>query len=149
MTAWNGRAPVAEVLHILVDTLGDSRVPILGPEARALLDPVPSSDVRRAIGDSLPALIAGLDGDERNVILTLSRMWMTAVTGEIRSKDAAADWALARLPPEHSPLVRLARDAYRGDEADDWSGRGAELRALVQHMRAAIEDALRKYATVR
>lgn len=133
-------------LAILLTKVRESSIPMLGPNASDLLDPVPISDVRRAFADTLPALIANIEADERNVVLTLSRMWMTAVTGEIQPKDAAAEWAIARLPAEHAPLVELARDAYRGEVPDDWKGRGAELSALVQYMRAAIDESLRESA---
>ena len=45
-------------------------------------------------------------------MLTLARIWTTVATGEIKSKDAAADWALAHLPPEHRPVLEHARDLY-------------------------------------
>ena len=32
--------------------------------------------------DALPSLAAGLDGDPRNVLLTLARMWRTVATGD-------------------------------------------------------------------
>lgn len=38
--------------------------------------------------------------------------WTTLATGEIRTKDAAADWAMAHLPPEHRPVLAHARHLY-------------------------------------
>ncbi len=44
-------------------------------------------------------------GDERNVVLTLSRIWYSAVTGKIAPKDVAADWAMERLPAQYQPVI--------------------------------------------
>ena len=41
--------------------------------------------------DGVPSLMADLADDTRNVLLTLARIWTTVATGEIRSKDEAAD----------------------------------------------------------
>src|SRR5699024_7200444 len=60
-----------------------------GPDLTSVLDPVPARDLRRAVIDSLPALLADLDGDERNVVLTLARMVVTLDTGRIVSKGEA------------------------------------------------------------
>ncbi len=69
-----------------------------GPPPDELLDPVPHEDLRRAIVAGVPDLLDELESDTRNVLLTLARIWMTLGTGEITSKDAAAQWAIARLP---------------------------------------------------
>lgn len=86
--------------------------PLDGPQPADLLDPVPAADVARGSVDGIPDLLADLPGDTRNVVLTLARIWSTIATGEIRSKDAAARWALARLAPEHRPVLDHARHLY-------------------------------------
>jgi hypothetical protein len=53
-----------------------------------------------------------LPGDTRNVLLTLARIWTTLATGTLVSKDVAADWVLARLAPEHRPVLEFARRLY-------------------------------------
>lgn len=91
----------------------------------------------------LPELLGDLVGDERNVLLTLARMWRTAATGAFVPKDAAAAWAAARLPSElGSSLVQAAR-AYVGVSVDDWSGREAAALALAERLRSEIEGACR------
>ena len=70
--------------------------------------------------DGIPALLGFLDGDEANVVLTFARIWTTLATGVIRSKDAAADWALRRLPPEHRAVLEHARAIYLGDAPEEW-----------------------------
>lgn len=114
--------------------------PLLGPSATDLLDEIPPDDVRRAMLDHLPTLLEDVRGDERNVMLTLARMWATFATGEIRTKDAAADWVSDRLPPEHRAVLGEARDGYLGHHPDDWTGRDREVDAFVRHARAAIES---------
>ncbi|MFJ8465387.1 aminoglycoside adenylyltransferase family protein [Streptomyces swartbergensis] len=94
--------------------------PLLGPPPADLLDPVPHEDLRRAIVAGVPELMDELDTDTRNVLLTLARIWTTLATGTIRSKDAAAEWALDRLPAEHRPVLARARAVYLGEEAERW-----------------------------
>jgi streptomycin 3"-adenylyltransferase len=96
---------------ILVETVRRVAAPLLGPPVTAVLDPVPRADLVRAMVDSIPVLMPGIEqGDEtRNGLLTLARIWTTLATGEIRSKDEAASWALARLPEEHRPVLAHAR----------------------------------------
>ncbi|WP_395574133.1 aminoglycoside adenylyltransferase family protein [Streptomyces sp. BK79] len=113
--------------------------PLHGPPPATLLDPVPPADLRRAITAGVPELTAGLETDTRNVLLTLARIWSTLATGGIRSKDAAADWALARLPAAHRPPLAHARAVYVGDEREDWRGRAVRPCAdrLVREIRTA------------
>lgn len=114
--------------------------PLLGPAPADVLDPVPHWDLLEATasGLALDEIVAGLDVDEtRNVILTLARVWSTTATGAIRSKDAAADWALARLPEEHRPVLARARAIYLGDEEERWD----DLRPRLQpHVEYVVEE---------
>jgi hypothetical protein len=77
-----------------------------------VLDPVPGDLLIRAGRDGIPGLLAALSGDTRNVLLTLARIWTTAATGTVVAKHTAADWALARLPHEHRPVLEHARQLY-------------------------------------
>lgn len=129
-------------LAILLAQVRKNSIALSGPKATDILEPVPITDIQRAIKESLPGLLADLKGDERNVILTLARMWLTASTGEIRSKDQAAEWAIPRLPEEHAALLDLARKAYRGEYVDKWEGRESEVKALVNYMEKSLEDCL-------
>lgn len=129
-------------LAIVLAQVRKNSVSLFGPDASDILEPVPMTDIRRAIRESLPGLIEGIKGDERNVILTLARMWLTVAVGEISPKDAAAEWAIPRLPKEHATLLDLARKAYRGEYVDKWEGLDAEVIALVNHMKNSIESYL-------
>ncbi|ENN42003.1 streptomycin 3''-adenylyltransferase, partial [Staphylococcus aureus M1565] len=96
-------------LAIVLAQARKNSISLFGPDSSSILVSVPLTDIRRAIKDSLPELIEGIKGDERNVILTLARMWQTVTTGEITSKDVAAEWAIPLLPKEHVTLLDIAR----------------------------------------
>jgi streptomycin 3"-adenylyltransferase len=113
--------------------------PVAGPPAADAIAEVPEADLRAAMVGELGRLLADLEPDTRNVLLTFARIWCTLATGEIRPKDEAAAWALERLPDEHRTVLVHARAAYLGG-AEDWSGISvqpaadamlAEIRALV------------------
>nr|WP_240457625.1 aminoglycoside adenylyltransferase family protein [Halomonas socia] len=125
-------------LAVVLTTARQQSLALCGPELAELIAPIPEADLRRAIVESLPGLVDGLEGDERNVLLTLARMWMTLETGEIASKDVAAGWALERLPPEHRDALALARRAYLEGGNDDWTQRIPQVEALAGFMQRAI-----------
>jgi hypothetical protein len=70
-------------------------------------------------------------------------MWATARSGAILPKDAAAEWALSRLPLEHQPILELARLEYRGERATDWTCVRADVQAFVTRLRQILEEHLR------
>jgi predicted nucleotidyltransferase len=108
--------------------------PLVGPPPAEVLDPVPADDLLRATAGEVDPILRDLDGDTRNVLLTLARIWSTAATGTIRSKDGAADWALSRLPPEQRPPLARARAVYLGQEEERWDDLRPRLRAHVDHV---------------
>lgn len=116
--------------------LGDA--PVLGPPPDEIFDPVPPGDLVRATVGDIDSLLEDLDSDTRNVLLTLARIWSTVATGVIRSKDAAADWALEQLPEEHRPVLARARAIYLGDEEERWDDLRPRLRPHTDHVVAAI-----------
>jgi aminoglycoside 9-adenylyltransferase len=140
-----GRIPPAATdpdLAIVLATARERSRSLCGPELAELLPSIPEADLRRAVLDSLPGLLEGLPGDERNVLLTLARMWRTAETGEIVPKDVAAAWALKRLPEALRPLLAMARQAYLEGGGDDWTPRMAQMEVLAAFMRLAIEQGM-------
>ncbi|HEX5997067.1 MAG TPA: aminoglycoside adenylyltransferase family protein [Jiangellales bacterium] len=114
--------------------------PLTGPPPAQVLDPVPPEDLARACVAGIPGLLGDLHGDTRNVVLTLARIWTTLATGKIRSKDAAADWALPQLPPQHRPVLTYAKELYlnRRYSEESWSD---ELKAQV---RPHVDEVLTK-----
>ncbi|HDZ48233.1 hypothetical protein LCGC14_0209910 [marine sediment metagenome] len=129
-------------LAIVLKQVIDNSVPLYGSDAASLFELVPLTDIRMAIRDSLPNLLAGADGDERNVVLTLSRMWLTAATGDIAPKDTAANWAEKQAHSDYGELLQYARDGYLGKVEDRWEDRREEFEALVSYMKTSTEACL-------
>ena len=109
-------------------------ISLFGPPRSELLADVSTEHVKQAMCDSLPSLLDGLHGDERNVLLTLARMWHTASTGKFVTKDAAAEWAVLRLSASDAMALDHARRAYLGEVTDDWSSQGDAARDLAGRM---------------
>ncbi len=140
-----GEMPIAardpENSLVLAQALREVR-PLFGPNASDLLPEIPLEHVRCAMHDALPALLGGLQGDERNVLLTLARMWRTAKTGEFVSKDAGAAWAVAQMPDQEAYTLDFAHKAYLGDVRDDWSNRRDAAQRAAEYLRRRISELL-------
>ena len=98
----------------------------LAPEQ--LLVPVPTKDFMKAMLYDLDRLVADLEQDTRNVLLTLARMWSTLATHEIRSKPAAADWVMNHLPNTYQPVMKRAKSICMGEENEHWD----DIRELIK-----------------
>lgn len=129
-------------LAIVLQKVINNSLPLYGSHASELFAPVSMADIQRAIRRSLSSLLSDVAGDERNVILTLSRMWLTATTVDIVSKDAAAMWAEKRTSPDLAMLLRHAREGYLGMIDDRWEEKQEDFRALVSFMKKSIEERL-------
>lgn len=129
-------------LTILLHQAREHSVPLFGCTVKEMLDPVPIGDIRKAMKDSLHSLMSYLKGDERNVLLTLARMWVTASSGDIMTKDAAAEWAIVQLSNEHAKLLDVARRAYLGEYRDDWVCADTETLKLAEYLKKEIETTL-------
>jgi predicted nucleotidyltransferase len=116
--------------------LGDR--PLFGPPPGALLDPVPVEDCIAAMVSDIDVFMDELEGDTRNLLLRLARIWQTVVTGVIDRKDRAAAWAQERLPPEYRHLMERARAMYLGSQPDDWADLAAEARAGADYISSQI-----------
>ena len=112
-----------------------------GHRRRSVFDPVPRSDFVAALAHGVDGLLDELETDTRNVVLTLARIWSGIVTDEVLSKDAAADWALPRLPEHLRPVLARARAIYLGDEEERWDDIRPQVRAYAEHVAAEIERA--------
>lgn len=123
-------------LAVLISMVLASGRPLVGPPADELLDRVPRDDLVRAMVDELPQLLGELESDTRNALLTLARIWTTVATGEIRSKDAAAEWALGQLPPERQPTLARARDLYLGGGYGSWD----DMDAVREHAAFVVAE---------
>jgi predicted nucleotidyltransferase len=115
--------------------------PLLGPPPAEVLDPVPHADFITAIVSGIDGLLRDLDSDTCNVMLTLARIWSTVATGGVRPKDAAADWALARIPEDQRDVLVHARAIYLGDEVDDWEALRPQVSRRAQSIAGEIQRA--------
>jgi streptomycin 3"-adenylyltransferase len=143
-----GAVPEAEAspeFTLLLAKAREEAVPLVGLVITDFLPAIPSTVIRRAIGDLLPELAGAVEGDERNVLLTLARMWRTAATGQFVSKDDAGNWAASRLSDQTAGTLLLARDAYLGCGDDDLHRRRAEVSQAIREMRESIVSALSKF----
>jgi streptomycin 3"-adenylyltransferase len=141
-----GAVPQAETSPEFTLLLAQARreaMPLVGPSISEMVPNIPSDVIRRAIGDLLPELFESVEGDERNVLLTLARMWITLTTGQFVSKDTAADWAGPQLSDQAAGTLALARDAYLGDGGDDLHLRRTEVMETIEEIRGRILASLR------
>jgi streptomycin 3"-adenylyltransferase len=133
---WPGASNPDLAVLVTMVLLGGTRV--FGPPPSEVFDPVPHDDLVDAMIAGIDGLVADLESDTRNVILTLARIWSTVATGVIGSKDAAADWALPRLPAEHRPVLARARAIYLGEREERWDDLRARVRPHAEHVVAEI-----------
>lgn len=109
---------------------------------------MPVSDRVRGSLDAIPSLLSDLQGDTRNVVLTMARIWATTVTGHVMSKDAAAAWALTRLPPRDRPVLEHALHLYLTSTYAEEAPWRADLRSQVDgHIRAVLGEIERAAGT--
>ena len=113
------RVEEPDLVTLLTIVLQHGRA-VLGPPAAELLDPPPPGDYARAVAGGMDGLEGDFEADTRNAVLTSARIWCTLATGEIRSKDAAADWALERLPEDRRAPLSRARAIYLGEAGERW-----------------------------
>lgn len=101
---------------------------LVGPTPDKLLCRVPYKDFMAATIDAVPNLMADLENDIRNVLLTLARIWSTLETDAIRPKPAAADWVINRLPSQYHPVIQRAKAICIGKEEEHWQ----DLKELIK-----------------
>lgn len=123
-------------LPVLLTSARQHSCTLTGPPLIELTDPVPREHLMRSMHDALPALLDGLVGDERNVLLTLARILYTLRTGLIAPKDAAAADVCSLMAPEHADTLDLAARAYRGEVREDWT----ELHSRASAAATAMTD---------
>jgi predicted nucleotidyltransferase len=91
-----------------------------GQEPGQLMAHVPYPDFMKAMIYDLARLSTDLPHDTRNVFLTYARIWSTLATNTIRSKPAAADWVMNRLPKRYQPVMKRAKSICIGIENECW-----------------------------
>lgn len=101
---------------------------LLGPNPDQLLCRIPYQDLISATKHTLKNIMTELDSDTRNVLLNYARIWSRLKTDAIRSKLAAANWAIDRLPEKYVPVMKRARAIYLGEENEYWD----DIQSLVK-----------------
>lgn len=131
-------------LTILLTKARQCSIALVGPAAEELFEPIPESDLFKALTYTLKLWNSQQDwaGDERNVVLTLSRVWYSVATGWIAPKDMAADWVLRRLPVTHQPILLEARQAYLGQGEDRLASHPDQLAEFVYFVKGEIARVL-------
>jgi hypothetical protein len=109
-----------------------------GLEPEQLLAPVPTKDFMKAMLHDLNRLVADLEQDTRNVLLTLSRIWSTLATHKIRSKPAAAEWVMNHLPDTYKLVIKRAKSICMGVENEYWDDIEGLIKPCVDFMVAEI-----------
>ena len=135
------RRPNPDLAPLLTMVL-DARRPVFGPPPAELLDPVPPADLARSVLAGIPGLLADLDDDTRNVLLTLARIQVTVETGEIVAKDEAAERVLPRLALRERVVLERARDAYHGPDYGSFEDLAPDVRPCADALIRAIDEAV-------
>ncbi|HAT2049056.1 TPA: DUF4111 domain-containing protein [Legionella pneumophila] len=107
-------------LAILITQVLLSSKTLLGADPDQLLCKVPYKDFIIATTDALQNLMSELNSDTRNVLLTFARIWSTVGSDTIRSKPAAANWAIDHLPEKYRPVMKRAKAICKGEEKENW-----------------------------
>jgi predicted nucleotidyltransferase len=138
--------PMPDLAPEIVLALSGNRV-VFGPPPAEVMAPVPTGGLRAAMVAGVPSLLADLETDTRNVLLTLARIVATLETGEIQSKDAAVDLVAHRLPAGGArDVLLLARDMYRAGIGDDEGGAGwAAMRPAAREAAAELVSEIAGY----
>lgn len=131
----DGHVPMPENdpdVTVLIATAHQAHRVLLGQPLGTLLPAVPSEALREAILASVPEVLACVEGDERNTLLTLARILVTLDTGRIVSKDAAAKTVANTLTGADRALMERARSHYLGIGDTAWDAPAGATTALAR-----------------
>ncbi|WP_081416843.1 DUF4111 domain-containing protein [Arthrobacter castelli] len=120
-----------DVITLIATALSAHRV-LRGPALDEIVPEVPLTMLRSAVMDNVPEILHGLEGDERNTVLTLARSIVTLDTGQIVSKDVAVNVGAPMLAEPDRALLERAKAGYLGLENDDWSDLNPEVTSLAE-----------------
>lgn len=127
-------------LAILISKVRKNNIALVGPSAQDFFEPIPKKDFFATLKQTLSLWNEPSDwqGDERNILLTLARIWYSAETGEIASKEAAAKWLLQRLPTEYQVIIRMALEEYIGLDKNSVSKYPAQVENYIHYSKSQI-----------
>lgn len=131
-------------ISILLTQARRASVPLFGKPADILFNAIPPGDVLQTFRHTLEQWQhpADLEGDERNIILALARIWYSVVTGNIAAKDEAASWLMPRLPVEYADTLQAACAEYLGVTKTDWANAMPSVERFVWYAKKQITDLL-------
>lgn len=127
-------------LAVLITQILLASKTLAGADPHQLFCKVPYKDFMTATTDALPNLMADLDSDVRNVLLTFARIWSTVATDTIRSKPAAAEWAINRMPEKFRPVMERAKSIYKGEEKEHWEDIQEQIKPCAVFMLSEINN---------
>lgn len=132
-------------LCILLRKIRTRSIPIFGESAANLFDPVPDSDFMTTLQSTLDIWNTQEDwfGDERNIILTIARIWYSAVTGDIGSKEEASSWLIDRLPIAYHNLVLKTRQDYLMGSEHQFVPDTIKMSSFISYAKETITTILR------
>lgn len=121
---------------VLLATASAAHRVLRGPALTDLVTPVSPQALHRALVAVVPGIIENMAGDERNALLTLTRVLVTVESGRIVSKDEAAAIVARTLPVRDRALLKAARTAYLTGDDPVWNPDDA--RALAHDLAARV-----------
>lgn len=131
-------------LTLLLTKATQKSIALIGPPADVLFDPIPEKDFYAVLSDTLNLWNSPADweNEERNILLTLARIWYSAMTGMITSKDSASAWAIERLPKEQTSVLFEAQQAHLGYVEDRLALRGEQVAEVIAVLKSEIVKTL-------
>ena len=138
------RSNVNPDLASLIRVVLHANAVVIGPPPAELFDPVPRKDYIAGLVSTIDEWLEDLKENDlgiRNVVLALARIWFGVVTGQIRPKDQAAEWALSRLPPRHRAILQRAKVGYLSGSVEGWHDLMPEVHEYSQHVISEIKTA--------
>lgn len=133
-------SPINEDVTLLIHMVRLAGIPLVGPPAAEVFEPIPPQDLAWAMLSCIGPLMEGIGPDSRNTILTLARIGFTLSTGAYCRKDEAAVWAIERASKAHRPVIEHAHAIYLGERAEEWGALAEAVRPCAEAMVAAIHE---------
>lgn len=140
ITPWPSK-DMPDLALLITQVLLSSKL-LFGLPPGKILPPIPYNDCVKAMAAALPELMANLESDTRNVLLTLARTWLTLETDTIYSKPEAAIQVIPRLPKEHQLVLGRARAICLGEEAEYWDDMKNAILPCATFMRDKISECI-------
>lgn len=115
---------------------------LFGPDLTSWSDEIPDQQLWQAMADLYPSIVAHWDedGDERNQILALCRIYFSLSLGEIVSKSHAAQWVIAQLEEKDQPVLQRMVQEYKGEMTkQDWPSQHQILQPIVDFLSQHVE----------